>query len=186
MSKGLIIIADSNAIGMSHKLIAPTIKLLYIKRGFKCDVIDLHSDEFNPMSTRESVSNKLSKHYKHLIKTADHIHFVTSVNLGGISPGLEGFFEQVLTNGFAYNMNGDKPKSRLHKKEVYFYLQHSKRMKTRFNSAWLRLKFSVIPTIFKTSTIFQSDLNWGDPKVKNKKIKKVINSLISKLFKDDK
>jgi len=184
MSRGLIVVSDSNPLGLSHKLIAPTIKLLYTKRGFKCDIIDLHRDEFNPMANRDSLSNKLSKHYKHHIKTADHIHFITSVNLGGISPGLEGFFEQVLTSGFAYDSIDGKPKGRLHKKEVYFYLQHTKTMKTKFNAAWLRLKFSVIPTIFKTSTIFQSGLSWGDREIKSKKINKVRNTLIKKLFND--
>ena len=55
-------------------------------------------------------------------------------------------------------------------------------MRTRFNAAWMRLKFSVIPTIFKSSTIFQSDLTWGINEVKSKKIKKIRNKLISKLF----
>ncbi len=182
MAKGIIIVSDPNPHGISHKLIAPTIKLIYSKRGFKCDVVDLYRDEFNPMATDATASNLIARHYKHLIKTADHIHFISNVNLGGISPGLEGFFDQVLNKGFAYDIIDNKTKSRLHKKEVYFYLQHSKKMRTRFNAAWMRLRFSVIPTIFKTSTIFQSDLTWGVKEVKSKKIKEIRNKLISKLF----
>ena len=184
MLKGIIIISDPNPYGISHKLIAPTIKLLYSKRNLKCDVIDLYRDEFNPMATDATASNLISRHYKHLIKTADHIHFISNINLGGISPGLEGFFDQVLNKGFAYDVIDNKTKSRLHKKEVYFYLYHKKTMRTRFNATWMRLKFSIIPTIFKTSTIFQSDLTWADPKIKSKKINKIRNKLISKLFKN--
>jgi len=182
MAKGIIIVSDPNPLGISHKLIAPTIKLLYSKRGLDCSVIDLYRDEFNPMATDATAANLIARHYKHIIKTADHIHFISNVNLGGVSPGLEGFFDQVLNKGFAYDVVNNKTKSRLHKKEVYFYLHHSKKMRTRFNAAWMRLKFSVIPTIFKSSTIFQSDLTWGINEVKSKKIKKIRNKLISKLF----
>lgn len=181
--RGIIIISDPNPYGISHKLIAPTIKLLYTKRGFKCDIIDLHRDEFNPMATDATMSNRIAQHYKHQIKTSDQIHFVSSVNLGGVSPGLEGFFEQVLSDGFAFNIINGKIKSRLDKKEVYFHLHHTnKKIFTRFNTAWMRLKFSVIPAIFKTSTIFQSDLSWADREIKTKGIEKVRTKIKSKLF----
>lgn len=179
---GLIIISDPNPHGVSHKLIAPTIKLLYTKRGFKCNVVDLYRDEFDPMATEVTASNRMSRHYKHLVKTATSIHFISSVNLGGISPGLEGFFDQVLSRGFAYDMIDGKSKSRLDKKDVYFYLQHPNKIKFKFNSTWLRLKLSVIPTIFKTSTIFQSDLSWAEYKVKTREINKIRSKLTKKIF----
>lgn len=185
MPKGIIIISDPDPHGISHKLIKPTIKLLYTKRGFTCDIIDLYRDEFNPMATKDTAINLIARHYKHQVKTADHIHFISSANLGGLNPGIEGFFEQVLSDGFAYNNTNGKTKSRLDKKEVYFYIHHSSQIKTnKFNAVWMRLRFSIIPTIFKTSTIFQSDLNWIEPRVKLRGIEKIRNKIISKLFKN--
>lgn len=177
-AKALIVVSDSNPHGISHRLIAPTIKLLYIKKGIDCIVIDLHKDGFDPMAPKNDMINAINRSYKHLVKTSTHIHFVTSIYFGGISPGIEGFFEQVLTDGFAYDYSYGKYKSRILTKKVFFYLNHIKISKNKFNTAWLRLKFGVIPLLFGKNYIFQSDLSWGNKDVKAKGINKIRNKLI--------
>jgi NAD(P)H-dependent FMN reductase len=105
-NNALIVIADKNPHGVSHKLIAPTIKLLYTKRGFTCKVINLHKDIFDATPIDGSPTNAMVRSYKHLLKTADHIHFVTNTHLGGLSPALVGFLEEVLRSGFGFDYYG--------------------------------------------------------------------------------
>jgi|TARA_B110000114_G_scaffold170785_1_gene195924 putative NADPH-quinone reductase len=181
-NRALIVIADKNQYGLSHKLIAPTIKLLYIKRGFKCQVVNLHADEFDAALIDTAPVSAMARSYKHLIKTADHIHFITSIHLGGLSPALEGFLEQALTIGFAFDYDGSKTTGRLRKKRAFFHLQHTNNVKSKFNSAYLRIKFSILQRIFKDITITQSDNSWIDRDKKTKGINKLRNSLIKKLF----
>jgi putative NADPH-quinone reductase len=181
-NRALIVIADKNQCGLSHKLIAPTIKLLYIKRGFKCQVVNLHADEFDAALIDTAPVSAMARSYKHLIKTADHIHFITSIHLGGLSPALEGFLEQALTIGFAFDYDGSKTTGRLRKKRAFFHLQHTNNVKSKFNSAYLRIKFSILQRIFKDITITQSDNSWIDRDKKTKGINKLRNSLIKKLF----
>lgn len=183
MPKGLIIISDSNPYGISHKLIAPTIKFLYTKRGLDCDVINLHDGGFDPMiSPIDSKNNAVTKAYKHYFKMADQIHIITNRHLGGLSAGVEGFFEHVLTSGFSYQYNGSTMKSMIKNKDVYFHIHDPHANNVIFNSTWFRIKFSGISKLFKSTTIFQSDLNWADTTIKNKKIHKLRDSLIKKLF----
>ena len=180
-NRALIIIADKNQYGISHKLIAPTIKLLYTKRGFKCTVINLHKDEFDASLIDSAPISSIVRSYKHLIKTSDHIHFITNVHLGGLSPALEGFLEQVLTCGFAFDFDGVKTTGRLLKKRAFFHLQHTNVTRIKINSAYLRIRFSILQRIFKNITISQSDIRWVDRDKKTKGINKLRNRLIKKL-----
>tara|TARA_B110000285_G_scaffold122222_1_gene138177 strand:- start:191 stop:742 length:552 start_codon:yes stop_codon:yes gene_type:complete len=181
-NRALIVIADKNQYGLSHKLIAPTIKLLYIKRGFKCNVVNLHTDEFDAALIDTAPISAMVRSYKHLIKTSDHIHFITSVHLGGLSPALEGFLEQALTSGFAFDYDGSKTTGRLRKKRAFFHIQHANHIRSKFNSAYLRIKFSILQRIFKDITITQSDSSWVDRNKRTKGINKLRNKLIKKLF----
>tara|TARA_B110000902_G_scaffold260386_1_gene333209 strand:- start:588 stop:1139 length:552 start_codon:yes stop_codon:yes gene_type:complete len=181
-NRALIVIADKNQYGLSHKLIAPTIKLLYIKRGFKCNVINLHTDEFDAALIDTAPVSAMVRSYKHLIKTSDHIHFITSVHLGGLSPALEGFLEQALTGGFAFDYDGSKTTGRLRKKRAFFHIGHSNHIRSKFTSAYLRIKFSILQRIFKDITITQSDSSWVDKNKRAKGINKLRNRLIKKLF----
>jgi len=185
MPKGLIIISDSNQVGISHKLIVPTIKLLYLKRGYDCTVINLHQTGFDPMlppSNIDSKNNAITKAYKHYFKTADQIHFISNKHTGGLSAGIEGFLEHVVTNGFAYQYDGTKLISRVKNKEVFFHVHNSYKNITKFDSIWFRIKLSKLPKLFKSCNIYQSDLSWANQKSKNKKIKKLRDTLIKKLF----
>ena len=180
-NRALIVIADKDQYGLSHKLIAPTIKLLYLKRGFECQVVNLHHDEFDAALIDSAPVSAMVRSYKHLIKTSDNIHLISSVHLGGLSPALEGFLEQVLTSGFAFDYNG-KTTGRLRKKRAFFHINHSNNIRSKFNSAHFRIKFSILQRIFKDITITQSDLSWVDRNKRAKGINKLRNRLIKKLF----
>jgi putative NADPH-quinone reductase len=184
MPRGLIILSDPNSYGISHKLITPTIKHLYKKRGFDCMVIDLHKDGFNPMLTleeRHNNVNAITAAYKHFFKKADQIHFVSNQHLGGLSAGIEGFIEQVVKNNFAFESDGTSIKSSIKSKDSFFYVHSSFKNSTILNAVWFRIKIGMF-NIFKSAKVFQSDLRWAIPDVKNKEMHKLNNYLIKKIF----
>lgn len=171
MPKGLIIIADPKQSGTSAKMIAPTIKLLYNKRKLKCDIVNLYVDQFQSTMPEGIIEDTIKKSYMHQIKTADHIHIISSVSFGGIDSSIEGFIEKILN-----------PDTNL-KKSTFFYLNHSQKPKTRFNTAWFRVRFSPLMKILNIKEIIQLDYGWeSTTSDKNKSLKKLRNKLIKKLF----
>jgi len=177
MNRALIIIADSNPLGLSYKLLAPTIKLFYSKQGWDCEVLDLFANGFDPVASMDIMKNRIARSYKHSIKKANRIHFITNVHLGGISPIMEGFFQQTLSRDFAFEYNGKKYISKLKNKEAFFHLNYSTKLRFKFNPTWARLKFDLLPKVFNGGVVFQSDLKWVDPKIKKREINKMIKYL---------
>jgi putative NADPH-quinone reductase len=175
--KVLIIVSDSNQVGISYKLLAPTIKLLYSKKGWDCEVIDLYSSGFDPVAGIDTMKNMIARSYKNSIKKADNIHFISNVYLGGISPVMEGFFQQVISRDFGFEYNGKKYKSLLKSKNVFFHLNYNTKLRFKFNPTWARIKFDLIPKVFGTGKVFQSDINWVEPAIKNREISKLIKYL---------
>lgn len=179
MPKGLIILADSNQVGISYKLILPIVKYFYAKGDTKYQIINLYREGFDPMVT-DSTVGVLSRSYMHAIKTADEIHIITNSHLGGLSPSIEGFFERILKNDFAYQRKGHSRSSRINTKDVYFYVTFNTK-RFRYGPIWLRLKF-IIGKLFKSSTVFQiylDDVLSRDKKAYQKslndKIKRALN-----------
>lgn len=153
MRKAVIFIADSNPVGQSHRLILPAIRFVYLKKGIDCKIIDPYREGYDPAITLNMGKNAMTQSYKHFIKTADHIHFITSSHLGGISPMMEAIFEQVLVNGFAYDRPQDKRKQKLNKK-VFFYVLYNHNI-FKLNALWWRLKFIISKQLFGTGKVFQ-------------------------------
>lgn len=153
MRKALIIIADSNPVGLSHKMVLPTVKYLYVKSDIKYQVINPYREGFDPMISPDVSDDMLTRAYMHAIKSSDEIHIITNSHMAGVSPALEGFFERILRNDFAYSRDGRRRSSRMKSKDIYFYVTYSTK-RFRYGPVWMRLKW-IIGKLFKSSTIFQ-------------------------------
>jgi len=171
MPKALFIIADPNSVGLLTKSIFPTIRLLYVKKGIKTETVDLYKSGFDFMSKGNMISNSFIKSYIHSIKTATHIHILTSTALGGFSPAFEGFLDNVIVDQY---ISKDKDIQ----KKTFFHVFHINKKKISFfNLVYLRLKLLIIPKAFKNSHIYQYDLNMINNRTK------VLQKLRSKILK---
>lgn len=100
--------------GSFNKAILDTLVSEYKKINKAYKVLDLHSDNFNPVFTEEelSVYNKgkaldpLILKYQEAIRRSDEIIFIFP-NWWNTMPGiLKGFFDKVLLKDFAFNYEG--------------------------------------------------------------------------------
>lgn len=151
MHKACIIIADSNTVGVTHKMVMPIVKHLYIKDKYQ--IVNPYRESFDPMISVDIKDDAITKAYKHALKTSDEIHIITNSHLEGVSPALEGFFERVLTSDFAYSRSGKRRSSRIKSKDAYFYVVHNTK-RFKYGPLWFRLKF-FIGRLFKSSTVYQ-------------------------------
>lgn len=178
MSKCLIVIADKNQQSYTHKAILPTIKRAYQKKGWNIEVINLYREGFDITDTNKE--NVFVKAFKHQVKSATHIHFVSTTGLLGFSPMMIGFFNEVLTEGFAYTKKKGFFKStyqpHLGKKEVWFHVSHTQTKATKLNLSWLKLK-QTIPAVFENAEVLQYGLECGNHAILYKKLKKLTDSL---------
>lgn len=173
MHKVLFIIADPNPVGLLAKAIFPTIRLLYVKKGIKTEELNLYKGGFDFMSKGNMISDSFIKSYLHSIKTATHIHVLTPTVLGGFSPALEGFLDNVIFDQYI-------AKGRDIKKKTFFHVFHlNKRNFSFFNLIYLRLKLLIIPTAFKDSHIFQYDMSMINNK--NKVLQKIRTKILKHL-----
>lgn len=178
MSKCLIVIADKNQQSYTHKAILPTIKRAYQKKGWNIEVINLYREGFDITDTNKD--NVFVKAFKHQVKSATHIHFVSTTGLFGFSPMMIGFFNEVLTEGFAYTKKKGFFKStyqpHLGKKEVWFHVSHTQTKATKLNLSWLKLK-QTIPAVFENAEVLQYGLECDNHAILYKKLKKLTDSL---------
>lgn len=177
MQKAVIFIADPNPNGPGHKLILPTIRYMYMKAGVECKIIDPYKINYDVASLPNTGNNAHTKSYKHLLKTATEVHFITSAHLGGVSPMMEAIFEQVLTHGFVYDRIKNKRYKTISKKAFFYVLYNHDTF--RWNSLYLRLKFIMLKQIFGSGKIFQlmpKDLS----KLKSKGVTGLLNKGLKK------
>jgi hypothetical protein len=178
VKKAVIFIADSNPVGPGHKLILPAIRYMYVKRGIQCKIINPYRDGFDPTSTTNMGADGFTRAYKHEIKIADHIHFITSAHLGGVSPVMEGLFEHVLVNGFAYN-RPNRARKKMFKKQANFYIIYNHDT-FKINPLWARLKWVILKQIFNGGDVFQ--FNPKDFTKDRREITQKLNKRLIKLF----
>lgn len=177
MRKVLFIVAAPNDVGLIHKSIIPTVKLFYIKRGFMVEIIDLYQDQFNPMLKDNLIAASFIKSYRHSIKTAEHIHIFTPTQVGGFSPAMEGFFDNVLIDGY---ISVDQ---KIKKKTIFHVLHVNRKRINFFNFANLRLRLLILPKAFTWSKVIQYDLSLLDNANRTKILKDTVNKLSKVLFK---
>lgn len=178
MSKCLIVISDSNPQSYTHKSILPTVKRMYAKKNWDFEIINLYREGFDITDTNKD--NVFVKSFKHQIKSATHIHFIATTSLFGFSPMLIGFFDQVLTEGFAYTKKKGFFKStyqpHLGKKDVWFHVSHTQTKATKLNLSWLKLK-QTIPAVFENAEVLQYGLECANHANLYKKLGNLTESL---------
>lgn len=174
MKKALFILADPNLVSFLHKAVLPTIKLAYAKGGIKTEIININIDGFNPISKGNLISDSFLKAYKHAIKTSDHIHILSPTQMGGFSPALEGFFDQILIDEYISKGN------RINR-TVFFHIFHSKRKINPLNLAYIRLKWMISPKVFGKTYVEQYTTSVLDKDARVKKLQR-IKDKISKLI----
>jgi len=125
--------------------------------GVKTLVIDLYEDGFNP-SYQEENNKLLIQKYQRFMSRATHIIFISPVWWARCTSMLEGFFDQVLTPGFAYNfkqltLTYGLPIPRLRSKKITTYLTHGAPrlpvVTIYLNAPKLRLLLGVFSFCFK-------------------------------------
>jgi len=124
--------------------------------GVKHIVIDLYEEGFNPAYLEQ---NKiLVQKYQRFMSRATHIIFISPVWWARCTSMLEGFFDQVLTPGFAYNfkqltLTYGLPIPRLRSKKITTYLTHGAPalpvLTIYLNAPKLRLLLGVFSFCFK-------------------------------------
>ena len=152
----LIIIGYYKKDSFCHRGIKETIRDELALSEIKHAVIDLYEDDFNP-SVQDGNKVLVAK-YQRFMQRATHIVFISPVWWARCTSMLEGFFDQVLTPGFAYNFKQltklyGLPIARLKSKKVYCYLTHGAPrlpvVTVYLNAPKLRLLLGVFSFCFK-------------------------------------
>lgn len=107
--KSLIVYAHPSKSGNCGEIFKITKEMLP-----DAEIIDLHSDGFDPVLTTEEYDaikspplTALIKEYQDKIRTATDIILIYPIWWNGTPAILKGFFDRVLTTGFAYRYNSN-------------------------------------------------------------------------------
>ena len=156
----LIIVAHPSQNSFNYSLYKEIIRLCR-SNSIQYKTIDLYREDFDPI-IRESeleINKKMIENYQSLISHSDIVIFISPVWWARGSTMLEGFFDKVFTNGFAFSIDGNfNLKPLLVKKKVVFFLSLGTKLLIK---NWicriitsLRLKYVLIDTCFKGSVKF--------------------------------
>lgn len=169
MPKAIIFLADSNLAGISNKSIAPTIKLLYIKAGWDCRIINLYTCDFDPLQTSGLIYDAYSKSFYHEILGSQHIHILTHEKLGGYSSAFEGFIETMFKPEYI--------KESWKNKDLFIHVNHISKSPIFKTINRFRFTTGLIRSTFNSVKIFSSDLSWSDKDIKIKKLNNLKKTL---------
>lgn len=107
-----IIYAHPDEKSFNHAILSAVIDRLNAeKKGF--DLIDLYHDKFNPVFTVEDLNSYVGGHipdplvrrYQQILSRADNVIFIFPVWWYEMPAILKGFFDRVMTPGFAYSFD---------------------------------------------------------------------------------
>ena len=152
----LVVIGYFKRDSFCHNGIKETILKELQVLGIKHIVIDLYEDKFNPSYIEEN--KQLVEKYQRFMSRATHIIFISPVWWARCTSMLEGFFDQVLTPGFAYNFKQlsktyGLPVPRLKVQKITTYLTHGAPalpvLTIYLNAPKLRLLLGVFSFCFK-------------------------------------
>ena len=172
--KALIVIAHPDRKAIEHKNILPTIKMIYKKKGYQVEVIDLYRDGYNPFLFIGGMSNinnnAFAKSYRNSIKLANHICIISTTRWISLNPLLEGFIDQVFTKGFAFKQG--TPLLKAKKMIVVTTSTSSKSLQWKtLNLMWIRLRLMVFPMVFGFNNIRTIQL-WNIKNLENQELNK--------------
>lgn len=188
--KNLIVIGHPDKKSFCYNGILQTIVKRLEYWGEDYHIIDLYEEKFSP--SRWYKNQEDVKRYQKLVKESNRIYFISPVWWFRTTPLLEGFFDQVLTPGFAYKFKSitktyGLPIPLLSDKKVRTYLTHGAPalpvLTLYVNSVRLRLEMGVYSFVFgwfKTKT----RQFWSVPFVSNKKRVKYLQQVREDIDKD--
>lgn len=113
--------------GSFNKAILDTITFKYDSDNIPYEVLDLHKDNFNPVTSEAELAlynagkalDPLVIKYQEIVKKTDHIVFIFPIWWGTMPAILKGFFDKVLLKDLAFNYeNGWTPLLKINKATV--------------------------------------------------------------------
>lgn len=159
MRKFLIIIAHPSQKSFNYSLFQ---EIVWFCRSNRFDVktIDLYAEDFDPVirDKEPDINRRMVENYQSMIKESEYIIFLSPVWWSRCTTMLEGFFDKVFLQGFAFESGSETSlKPLLSNKKVFCFLSMaSSHPMTRFIQKIItlaRLKFGVLNSCFGKSSI---------------------------------
>ena len=191
--ENLIVIGHPDQKSFCYNGIMKTIIETLKKNNQKYELIDLYADKFSP--SRYYRNEKIVKKYQDLVTKSKRIYIISPVWWFRCTPLIEGFFDQVFAQGFAYvfvpiTKIYAYPKPLLGDKKVRTYLTHGAPsipvLTLYLNSVKLRLVMGVYSFVFgwfKTKTRQFWSVPFVDLKKRIKYLKRVEKDVLSDIKK---
>lgn len=191
--ENLIVIGHPDQKSFCYNGIMKTIIETLKKNNQKYDLIDLYADKFSP--SRYYRNEKIVKKYQDLVTKSKRIYIISPVWWFRCTPLIEGFFDQVFAQGFAYvfvpiTKIYAYPKPLLGDKKVRTYLTHGAPsipvLTLYLNSVKLRLVMGVYSFVFgwfKTKTRQFWSVPFVDLKKRIKYLRRVEKDVLSDIKK---
>jgi len=119
----LIVYAHPDPNSYNHAVLA-SVKRGLNDGGHDVSVIDLYADNYDPVlvfdtNVQRTDLDAQTEAYQGRIAQAEHLIFIYPVWWYGLPAVLKGFFDRVLTPGFAYDTSGRLPKGLLSDKSAW-------------------------------------------------------------------
>jgi len=191
--ENLIVIGHPDQKSFCYNGIMKTIIETLKKNNQKYELIDLYADKFSP--SRYYRNEKIVKKYQDLVTKSKRIYIISPVWWFRCTPLIEGFFDQVFAQGFAYvfvpiTKIYAYPKPLLGDKKVRTYLTHGAPsipvLTLYLNSVKLRLVMGVYSFVFgwfKTKTRQFWSVPFVDLKKRIKYLRRVEKDVLSDIKK---
>ena len=191
--ENLIVIGHPDKKSFCYNGIMKTIIETLKKNNQTYELIDLYADKFSP--SRYYRNEKIVKKYQDLVTKSKRIYIISPVWWFRCTPLIEGFFDQVFAQGFAYvfvpiTKIYAYPKPLLGDKKVRTYLTHGAPsipvLTLYLNSVKLRLVMGVYSFVFgwfKTKTRQFWSVPFVDLKKRIKYLRRVEKDVLSDIKK---
>ena len=191
--ENLIVIGHPDKKSFCYNGIMKTIIETLKKNNQTYELIDLYADKFSP--SRYYRNEKIVKKYQDLVAKSKRIYIISPVWWFRCTPLIEGFFDQVFAQGFAYvfvpiTKIYAYPKPLLGDKKVRTYLTHGAPsipvLTLYLNSVKLRLVMGVYSFVFgwfKTKTRQFWSVPFVDLKKRIKYLRRVEKDVLSDIKK---
>jgi len=191
--ENLIVIGHPDKKSFCYNGIMKTIIETLKKNNQTYELIDLYADKFSP--SRYYRNEKIVKKYQDLVAKSKKIYIISPVWWFRCTPLIEGFFDQVFAQGFAYvfvpiTKIYAYPKPLLGDKKVRTYLTHGAPsipvLTLYLNSVKLRLVMGVYSFVFgwfKTKTRQFWSVPFVDLKKRIKYLRRVEKDVLSDIKK---
>jgi putative NADPH-quinone reductase len=156
MKNVLIIFGGPSQKGFNWELYQELIRFMTAS-SFSVEQIDLYREDFDPVirETESDINNRMISNYQEMIKKADLVIMISPVWWSRCTTMLEGFFDKILSYGFAFQTEPKWEPLLSNKKVITFLTLGNKsrwRQRLYYLITFLRLKFGVLKDCFSMNT----------------------------------